>query len=272
VVSTGKEALKRLAQAGDIDALLIDAGIPDPQLPYLLGQLLSDRDSSGLPIVITAPASQVERLQRQFERYRNVRVTETSASGSGLKRELAARITAASGRPLGDVERKDFAARALEWLARLARGELSGYDLRPATPAILQSLQSKELAGLAVEAAGHLAGREPQLALASAVLSTSLPEPLRSAAAIELSRHIQHYGLALTSTQVQELEKLFDSATDARLKTHVALVLGSMHPDAHRTGERLQRYVPAIAAPAKAAAPAPAPKKEKEAEPSSGTE
>jgi hypothetical protein len=50
---------------------------------------------------------------------------------------------------------------------------------------------------------------------------------------------------------------------DSKLKAHVSLVLGSLRPDARRTGERLQRYEPAFANPAKPPAP-PAPKEDKE--------
>jgi CheY-like chemotaxis protein len=271
VVQTGKEALKRLGQAGDIDALLIDSAIPDPQLPHLLAQLRADIDSGGLPILVTTSADQIDHLQRQVEPYRNVWVVETSASANGLKREVSTRITEALGRPLTEAERKDYAAKSMEWLVRLARGEVAGYDLRPAEGAILQSLRSKELAPLAVEAAGRLPGREPQLALATVVLTANLPEALRSAAAVELCRHIQHHGLALSTNQIQALESLFKSQPDSNFKANVALVVGSMHPDARQTGERLQRYVPTLAAPAKAATP-PAPKKEKEEEASKGND
>ena len=102
--------------------------------------------------------------------------------------------------------------------------ELPGYDIRPAEPAILRALRSKDLAGLAVEAAGHLPGRQPQLMLAAVVLSGTLPEALRSAAASELCHHIQNHGLLLSADQVKGLESLFDSMGDSKLKANVSLV------------------------------------------------
>jgi CheY-like chemotaxis protein len=265
VVQTGKEALSRLTRAADIDALLVDAAVPNPQLPHLLGQLRADINAGQLPILVTTSADKVERLTRELGHYRNVWVMETSANAANLKRDLTARIAEAMGRPLSESERKDYAARSLEWLTRLARGELSGYDIRPAEAAILETVRSKELGGLAIEAAGRLPGREPQLVLASVVLRSNEPEALRSAAAVELCRHIQNHGLALSTNQIKGLESLFDSLSDSPLKANVSLVIGSLHPDAQQTGQRLQRYVPTQAAPGKL----PAPKKE--VAPSEGT-
>src|SRR5262249_23299797 len=57
VVRTGRELLRRVLEASDIDLMLIDADTPDPQLPYLLGQLRADANVGFLPIVITAAAN-----------------------------------------------------------------------------------------------------------------------------------------------------------------------------------------------------------------------
>src|SRR5262249_3812130 len=49
VVHTGREALRRVTQAADIDLLLIDADTPDPQLAYLIGALRADVNAGLLP-------------------------------------------------------------------------------------------------------------------------------------------------------------------------------------------------------------------------------
>src|SRR5260370_21466817 len=113
-----------------------------------------------------------------------------------------------------------------------------------------------------MEAAGRLRGREPQITLADIVLDGIQPEGLRSAAAIELCRHIQQYGLLLGANQISSLQSLFEAMTDSRLKANVSLVIGSMRPDSRQTGERLRRYAPTFSPPAKQAAPAEAPKQD----------
>jgi len=81
------------------------------------------------------------------------------------------------------------------------------------------------------------------------VLDQARPEGLRSAAAIELCRNIQQYGLKLTKEQIRGIEALFGTLSEPKLKANVALILGSMHPDARRTGERLRSFTPSFSSP-----------------------
>jgi hypothetical protein len=96
------------------------------------------------------------------------------------------------------------------------------------------------------------------------LLRSDQPEPLRSAAAIELCRHIQQYGVLLLPAQLEGVQTLYTSLPDGKLKTNVSLVLGSLRPDARTTGERLERYRPTLSSAAGKPAPAPAPEKEKD--------
>src|SRR5262249_46452025 len=63
-VRSGNEAMKRLSEAADIDAILIDAGLPDPGLPSLLAQLRADVNVGDLPLVIAAPNNRLESLRK----------------------------------------------------------------------------------------------------------------------------------------------------------------------------------------------------------------
>ena len=89
-------------------------------------------------------------------------------------------------------------------------------------------------------------GQEVQRNLAAVVLDQGQPEPLRSAAAIELCRHIQTFGRLVTEVQVKNLEEAHAALPESKFRLNVALVLGSLRPDPRVTGERLQRYVPAF--------------------------
>ncbi|MFL5341208.1 MAG: hypothetical protein ACJ8F7_13760 [Gemmataceae bacterium] len=53
VTNTGRDTLKRLNLASDIDVLWINHELPYPELPYLLAQVRSDVKYGGLPIFIT---------------------------------------------------------------------------------------------------------------------------------------------------------------------------------------------------------------------------
>jgi len=79
--------------------------------------------------------------------------------------------------------------------------------------------------------------------------SSQLPQ-IRSAAALELAHHIESHSLVLTQ-EIKNIDELYATAEDAKLKSNLALVLGSMHPDAKLSGTRLQGYKPASPAPVK---------------------
>jgi CheY-like chemotaxis protein len=316
IVHTGRGAMQRLTEAGDIDVVILDSAVPDPGLPALLAQLRADIAAGELPVLITTangqestvrpildsyqaareaspdqPAYYNEQgrrrvedlnsvtkrfneesarieagLRRSVQRYRNVAVipVEDAVDGRSLAQVIERQTAETPSKPLSESERKEGAARAIEWLARLARGEAPGYNIQPAEGAILTTLRSPELAGLAVEATAGLRGRNVQRELAGVVFDPARPEELRSAAAVELCRQIQRNGLGLNEAQAKGIEKFYDGMPDSKLKANVALVVSSLHPNPQATGLRLEGYAPKPPAPpAKPAAPAPKPKEDK---------
>lgn len=255
LASSGTGALKRLRQWADIDAIVLDADVIEPMLVYLLPQLHADIDFGRLPILVTAPPARVADLSRRLAQEKNLAVTTETTDPESLKRALGRLIESSSVKPLSSQERKDLAALAMEWLARMARGEVHGYDARSAEDAIRNGLNSKDLAGLAIPAFPYLLNPAAQGELARFVLDESQPAQLRSAAAAALARSIQRQGLHLAAIQITGLQNLYASSSDAKLRGNLAAVLGSSRPDARQTGQRLQQYVP----PAPEAAPAKAP-------------
>jgi CheY-like chemotaxis protein len=239
VVRIGREALLRLNDSADIDLVLVHSSIADPQLVYFLAQLRASRDDGLIPIIVMTPSSRMVSLERLCGRYRNVSVLQETGAPATFQRAFAAALTAGFDRPLTDSERRDDASRAMEWLARIARGEVQGYDARAAAPAVINGLHSADLVTFAVEAAGSLAGPEMQRELAALVLNQNRQEPLRSKATRELCRHIQSFGLSLETVRIKNLEDLWATTVDPKLKASVALVLGSMRPSAALNGARL---------------------------------
>lgn len=257
VAQTGREVLRRLAEASDIDVLLLDSALPDPGLNYLLAQLRADIDSGLLPILITvapdldgpAAIARERSVQRLASGYRNVWVLPATLDPEALKTALTSRIGDAAGKSLSPEEKKANAALAMIWLRRMATNELPGYDVRPAESVILRALQTEDLAPLAIDAAADLPSRNAQRALAAMVLDSGVKPELRSAAAIALTRHMQRNGKALTAEQAVAMEDLFNTTDDPKLKTNVALVVGGLRPSSARTGDRLRAYSPPPVAP-----------------------
>src|SRR5262249_47991141 len=66
-VSTARDVMRRLNQAADVDLLLIDAGVTDPGINWLLAQLRADANAGNLPLVLLAPPGREEALRRLTE-------------------------------------------------------------------------------------------------------------------------------------------------------------------------------------------------------------
>ena len=289
VKTTGVEVLKRLQEAADIDVLVIrvHAGqrflptnpqipggpqrapqvvappdpiryaLPDPGLPNVLAQIRADLNVAYVPVLLMVGPDQTDKVPPEFEaglrrlteQYRNVWIAPNTTDKESLRRILTLRITEANGAPLSEAERKTDAVEAMHWLDRLALGEVAGYDVRPAAATILKGLRNPDVAVFAIEAAGRLPGPTPQRELAQVVLSSASPA-IRAAAANALAHNIQQHGVVLAG-EIASLQDLYAKTDDAKLKGNLALVLGSLRPDARQTGERLLWFRPTFNPPAK---------------------
>src|SRR5207248_1269827 len=93
---------------------------------------------------------------------------------------------------------------------KMAVGDLSGFDVKPAEDAVVAAMQSpalseaSQLAGVRI--IGRLSGRKAQQQLIEIALSDKRPVPLRVAAADELRKHLQEYGLPEVAQQREMLE------------------------------------------------------------------
>jgi hypothetical protein len=184
----------------------------------------------------------------------------------GLTKILPVLIAEAVGGPLSPTEQSAYTDRALAWLARIAGGEKKGYDARPTADTVIAALRSNKLspeaAVSAAQVLSRLPGEKPQQELASVIVEPNRPVPVRFVAAAELVRSLQDNGVALPPSQVKLLHDLYNAPdTDPGLRSQVAVVLGSLRPDARNTGDRLKGFVPTPPQPPPTPMPPPMPDK-----------
>jgi hypothetical protein len=260
-VATGRDMMRRLAQASDIALLLFEEELPMPGLASLLGQLRADTYAQQLPILLTAAARREEAVRRYTALSPTITVVPApfAIDAKALRPLIQSRLGDPANPALSAAEMKAYAERSIKSLSRLARGEVLGYDVMPAGPTVLAVLRAPskltpEGQIAALEVASRLKSEEAQTVLANVLTDGKRPAAVRVAAANALVRHIQEFSPLLTRDQVRVVHALYAQPNLALpLKNSVALVIGSLHPNARLTGERLLQYQPPVpGAPPKA--------------------
>jgi hypothetical protein len=275
-VGTGREMMQRLGQASDIALLLFEEELPSPGLAQLLGQLHADRFAGQLPILLTAapprgdaagrlPADPTQRelllgeaarheesLRRYVARYPNITVIPATLvlDVKALKPLLQSRLDDPANPALSAKEMKDYAERSIENLARLARGEIAGYDVEPAGPTVLEALRAPSKLtpkgqDFAIEIAARIRREETQIVLANVLADGKRTTAVRIAAANALVRNIQQFSPLLSRDLVRAIAEMYaDPKLDEALRANVAIVLGSLRPSPRRSGDLLLQYQP----------------------------
>jgi CheY-like chemotaxis protein len=272
-----KEALAKLHQKADYDAIILDKGIPDAELPFAVAQLRGDSDAGLLPLLLVATPEKKADLTRTAERTPNTFVLPSAylLKGEDFKRELEDAIKFAAapegvrkapedqqqwlkyevrrdkGQQVSEEERRRFGNEAMDWFALMARGELTGYDLKPAEDAFVQSLNDKDHAAQSLHILARFPGSITQQRLAGVLFDVDR-KALHVEAAKELNRHIQKHGLVLSDdeiTRLREMERRADIPPEVR--TELAILVGTLRATAQQSGDRLLRYERQAAPPSK---------------------
>ncbi len=270
LVPTAKDALAQLRRSADIDLILLDAAVPENELPYALAQLRNDQDAGLLPLLLITPSKGELRLNsRDLARYRNVSLlpeaflTDATELKSRLEEAikfaavpdsvaradvrqawLKENVRKSKGQQLSAGERKQFADESLDALWRMASGLTKGYDVRAAIPEVVDLLRNDDTALPAIAILATLPGAEPQQRLAALVLDPARGK-LQVTAATALNRHVQKNGLALNANQIRLLRDRYGApGVSPTLRAQLAVFVGGLRGSAAQTGARLYRFNP----------------------------
>ena len=187
------------------------------------------------------------RLARLTKGYKRVRVVPEMFSGEAFA-EQAHQIVSFQDPKVLAADKKANAKAAIEWLRKMAMGELTGYPYADAEASLRQAMQNPELAMFAIDAVGRLSSREAQQDLASYALSNAEP-PLRAQATDALIKHIQLRGIMISAPQKQLLLDRAATEPDPVAKARLLALRGIIQPDYRDTGARLIDFVPTPAGP-----------------------
>ena len=268
------DAIKQLHASTDYDVIFIHQNATKMQIAFAMTQLRQDRNHGNLPVLLVTPKKRADELERIAAKHRftwtlpeayfrnaqpatevfklrerssgTLHVTEEEFKAfekdSGRKpTELTAfvlqRMREAGGLRLTLKERAQMQMRTLDYLKKMAVGQMPGYNVRSAMDELLNLLPSADdgTTLTVIEILGRLKGAKAQQQLGKIVLdySENVLDPklkkeqlgnlkkLKPALA-ELNQHVQKHNLFLTNEQMLELriaaEKMDADPADKALK------------------------------------------------------
>lgn len=244
VATTGREGHRLARESQRVELIFIEPTIRTGDLLDTLAVFNTDPVVSGLPTIVLARDGVEESLYDRARVYPNVAVLPPISDADKLSEALNIALPDRALVPWTQEERKTNRARALTWLARIARGELAYMDAAPAVDPLTKLLPDIEFGPLAADVLAFLPSRSGQTQLAAVALDGSLDPAVRSASAKALAKNLQRFPGGLDQAVVQKLFAELDSATDPALRTTLAAVVGCIDKEGKSAGERLRSYEP----------------------------
>lgn len=195
-----------------------------------------------------------DQLRKHLEKLKHVWVVSSTSFTDArlLSARLDEHIRETGMAPLSKVERKEYVDTALAWLARMATGDVKGYDVKPAEDAVINMLTAPDLGEPStlnvIRILGRLPGGGAQRQIIGVLVDAKRPVSLRVAAADELLRHLQEYGRPspdseryLRDTIQVELKQ---AGIDPALRDRLTRLVGALRPSERTTGQRLRDFGP----------------------------
>ena len=249
------DAVNKGKASADYDLVVLHRGMPEAEFAFAYAQLRQDFDIGGLPMIVVVDKSREKAVKKFTAKDAGVVViTEDQfQSGDDLKKTVDDLFKKAQIVKLTAAERSDFAKLSMDTLWKMARGEISGYDVTPALQVIKDQLRSPDNALRALEILGRLPGKEIQYQLAGIVSDTDLDAKMRVPAVLELNRHMQKNGVQLDKKQVANLQSAATQAAEGtvlRTQLNVTVSMISRTTGA-KTGADLFKFRPDAPAPPK---------------------
>jgi hypothetical protein len=228
-------------------------------------------DLDALGLVVQPPRDPVieARVARLMRGFPGVRVIPEPYSRAWFEADVNAAFADPADRPRDPAEKAAGAKLAVGWLAKMATGEVPGFDAKPAAPELIAALRVDDRADPAIDAVSRFPTAAAQQGLVSLALTTGRPLPFRTRAADAAIRHVQLNGKLTPTTLTGPVATLSATEPDATLRAKFLVLNGLLSPNPKDYVTDLKTYSPPLVPPPPPMpkAPAPAPGKEPEPNP-----
>jgi hypothetical protein len=185
-----------------------------------------DSDALGIARDTYRDPALEEKLTATVRPFKFATVIPEPLSPASLTDGVRAAVQDPADVPRSPAEKAASAKLAAEWLRRLAVGNVPGYDVTPAGPALRAALRSDELGPIVVDAVARLSSQEAQQDLLNVALGSGRPTALRIQAAEATARHAQQFGPLATAAQKAAIGPAARDEKDPELKGKLAVLYG----------------------------------------------
>jgi len=236
---TGQDGFREASTRADISLIAIHAACIRWGLTQTIANLRADARTAGIPIIVYGPESVQAMVERIADRYPMIGYAPDGETSFKIyvNRFLSRRRSP----PVTDAQRNERIGAAGFWFAHIASGNRTSiYDIRNAENILFESINLPQVGENGVIALGGIATVSAQQRLQEIVVAVDRELALRESAALQLSFHIQKYGLLINGARVLEVQASWQAATDPVLKTALAAVLGSFQPRKVQVDQLLQ--------------------------------
>ena len=243
VTVTGREGFELAATSAGIEFVVIHVNCLRWDLSQTLANFRADSRTAALPIIIYGPASLERELARRVARTSPAAYVFESANSTDFLGQVLPFLKSVRTPPLSAQERILQKNSAVYWLATITSSGLSSlFDVSQAETELSSAVDDPAVAKNAVVALGGIGTRSAQRRLSDVALNKLTDPELRAIAANQLAFHIQKHGLLLTRDEVTTTQNEWQIASNPRVKSALASVIGTLQPNSTVVGERLRQF------------------------------
>lgn len=223
--TTGREALLVAMESPDYELVLVDTGLDQPTVGFVIQQLRHDFRTGSLPVGIMARAGHLERARHLAEQDELSDAFPRIHAEESMRAEVQ-RLLALSGQTMVSLaERQQQALRAAQWLVELSKADRKLFDLGRLGKALVQALEVPSLSPHAAAVLATMGTAESQKALVELASRPAVALPIRKAALAAFQENTRKYGILLTIPEVYAQYDRYNQSRDLDRPTQEVLGL-----------------------------------------------
>lgn len=197
-----QQAIVMATSSADYELFLVDWLVAGTRWGQMLEQLRRDSRTKLVPIAVVASHANIDEAEELARTYDGVGAFIRPYDSAAMLSQITS-LLAVSGRvPAPAPERLQQAQSALEWMANWCPpGSL--YELRRMEAPLVNAVWQPALSAASAEVLACLGTPRAQRTLVNVASTVTLPLELREAASQAFSRSVDHFGILLTTSEIE---------------------------------------------------------------------